>query len=110
MSCGAGYISSYKWGIEEQQKKKRDAAITTRSYDVRAFVTSGGPQSERTHLERLCTLIKQTIEPDSWDSREFSITPFPANKSLVIVQTGQEHDRIQRLFRDLQLMVQMPHR
>ena len=50
-------------------------------------------------FQELVDLIRQTIDPDSWESagRSSRIAPFPAKLSLIVTQTKQNHARIQDL-------------
>jgi ABC-type transport system substrate-binding protein len=61
------------------------------------------PSGEVESYDTVIQIILKAVEPDGWDSvgGPGSIQEFPPSKSLVINQTGENHDRIQALLAEL---------
>lgn len=69
-----------------------------------AVQTAGGLKSSRNSgYDALMEVMRETIEPDSWDDvgGPGSMEPFAQRYCLVISQTNDVHDRIEDLFRRL---------
>lgn len=67
-------------------------------------ITPGGQGgAAMADFETLMQLIKDTIQPDSWDDLggAGTITPFPSNLSLVVSATQQVHEEIRDLLEQL---------
>lgn len=99
-ACIAGYLTAYNFGLDEL-RAMRDNAVSVRTYDVSDLVTTPtGSTPVETHLANLKTLIESTTNGD-WDRGQFTVQVFPANKSLVINQTGAVHVKIRELLDDV---------
>ena len=67
-------------------------------------ITPGGQGgAAMADFETLMSLIKDTIQPDTWDDMggAGTITPFPGNLSLVVSATQQVHEEIRDLLEQL---------
>jgi hypothetical protein len=77
----------------------RDASegyMEIKLYPVRDLVLGPGEPLEAADFDSLLELIRETIEPDSWDDvgGPGSIEPFPHRPCLVIGQTETVHERL----------------
>jgi hypothetical protein len=64
---------------------------------------NGLKYSNRPDYDALMDVVREIIEPDSWDDvgGPGAMEPFPQRDCLVISQTNDVHDRIEDLFRRL---------
>lgn len=99
-ACIAGYLTAYNFGLDEL-RAMRDKAVSVRTYDVSDLVTqTNGSAAIESHLANLKALIESTTNGD-WDRGQFTVELFPANRSLVIKQTGAVHGKIRELLDDV---------
>ncbi len=68
--------------------------VTTVIYKVDELLDDVSTVQVETQLNSLIDLIQSTIEPDSWKNDQFSISPYPDNRSLVVQQTAAAHTAI----------------
>lgn len=102
-ACIAGYLTAYKFGLDELQAM-RDRAVTVRTYDVSDLVTpTSSLATVETDLSSLKSLIESTTNGD-WDRGQFTVQTFPGNESLVIEQTGEVHGKISELLDDVRAL------
>lgn len=97
-ACVAGYFSAYRFGYEEIMSA-RARAISTRTYDVSDLLSDNDALAAQELVQ-----IEQLIEGTTagiWLAESHSMLPYPANRSLVIRQSGSGHSKIQKLLADL---------
>lgn len=102
--CLCGMLAGYRAGFYQGAETKRRQSIYPKTYqvaDLAELVTT--PSGDVESWTSLIQIITKTVEPDSWDivGGPGSIQEFPPSKSLVINQTGENHDRIEALFAEL---------
>lgn len=102
--CIAGYFAGYRYGGETRDRQISASTISLVNYDVREFLDGKSPQTIDAQLSQICDLLIETIEPDSWQSDERAIIPYPANSSIVVRQTGSCHAAIANLFEQLRTL------
>ena len=103
--CIAGMLAGYRAGFYQGAETKRRQSIYAKTYQVvelTDLVTTPSGEVKKSY-DTLIQIILKNVEPDSWDSvgGPGSIQEFPPSKSLVINQTGENHDRIEALFAEL---------
>ncbi|MDX1928221.1 MAG: hypothetical protein SFV81_16965 [Pirellulaceae bacterium] len=99
MACVAGYLSGYRFGTDERIAKNQTQQVSVRSYNV-ADLLSGSQAAVEADLAELQRLILATTGSDLW-TESAEIQPYSAAKSMVIMQTGAGHDKVQKLLGDL---------
>ena len=102
--CIAGILAGYRAGFYQGAESKRRQSIYPKTYrvtDLADVVTT--PSGDIESWSSLIQIITRTIDPESWADvgGPGSIQEFPPSKSLVINQTGENHDRIEALFAEL---------
>jgi general secretion pathway protein D len=117
MVAGSGRAASQTVAMNDQQNQApqtvnplvlaQQAGITAPSQGGRASVPIGGPGGMGggviADFDSLIDLITTTIDPDSWEDvgGPGTIAEFATNLSLVISQTQEVHDKIDRLLTQL---------
>ena len=109
--CGffAGYRFGYDGGYRQGQRYRSSEDFVTKTYDVRELVTTYGPTSDGSlvpDFDSLIELVKNAIEPDSWDDVGGlgSIVPYEGSEQkykIVIRQNAYGHEEITRLFESM---------
>ena len=102
--CIAGYFAGYRYGGETKDKQIAASTVFVVNYDVREFLEDKRARPIDTQLSQICELLVKTIEPDSWQSDERDIMPYPANSSIVVRQTGSCHAAIAKLFEQMRTL------
>jgi hypothetical protein len=92
--CIAGLLAGYRVGYYGGFERRRQEAFSTKVYAVSDF----GSASE------VISIITRTVDPENWDDvgGPGTVRGAPDDPgSLVIYQTGANHDSIERLLTDL---------
>lgn len=84
-----------------RNRKANDTAITNVRYDVSELIGGATNEQADSELRQICSLIAETIEPESWKEDEFTIVPYAQNSSIVVRQTGTRHAAIRDLLKQL---------
>ncbi|MCO6045971.1 hypothetical protein NG895_18890 [Aeoliella sp. ICT_H6.2] len=105
MACTAGYLTGFRFGVEEKQEQVRQQTVSTRIYDVGDLVSlDPDAQVSLADFDSLVDLIVSTVASDSWVENggpAGEIRPFPKNKSLVVSASGAVHDDLSDLLSQL---------
>lgn len=102
--CICGMLTGYRVGLyqgTETKRRQSNYAQTYRVADLTDLVVT--PNGTVESYTTLIDLITNVVDPGSWDvvGGPGTIQEFPASKSLVINQTGENHDRIKTLIAEL---------
>lgn len=105
MACTAGYLTGFRFGVEEKQEQVRQQTVSTRIYDVGDLVSlDPDAQVSLADFDSLVDLIVSTVASDSWVENggpSGEIRPFPKNKSLVVSASGAVHEELSDLLAQL---------
>lgn len=104
--CICGTLAGYRAGFYQGKEVKRQQSAYNQVYYVSDLVTS--PDGKLEDYDTLIDLVTSTIEPDSWVGvgGQGTLAAFQSNKSLVINQTGENHDKIHELFAHLRKRIE----
>jgi hypothetical protein len=102
--CICGMLAGYRVGLyqgTETKRRQSNYAQTYRVADLTDLVMT--PNGTVESYTTLIDLITDVIDPGSWQEvgGPGTISEFPASNSLVINQTGENHDRIKTLIAEL---------
>jgi hypothetical protein len=92
--CVAGFFAGFRVGYDRGAEKRRSEDFSTKVYSVSDFTSAD---------EMISTIIR-TIDIESWEDvgGPGKITGAPDDPaSVIIYQTGANHDSIERLLTDL---------
>ena len=79
-------------------EKKKESLFETGEFEISDHERASIKAKD---IEPLISLIKNTIDSDSWDSESGSISPYPANLCFVVAQTKSGQKKIQSLLKKL---------
>ena len=98
LETGTPLVGDLLW---RRSHEPNDKAITNVRYDVSELIGGATNEQADSELRQLCSLIAETIEPESWKGDEFIIVPFAQNSSIVVRQTGARHAAIRDFLKQL---------
>jgi hypothetical protein len=102
MLCVGGMLTGFQCGYQSGAESRRQKLFTARVYPVADLTID--PESNQPDLDSLVDLIEQAIDPASWDTvgGPGSVSGFGLSQpSLVITQSGKNHDAIAQLLAEL---------
>lgn len=102
MLCVGGMLTGFQCGYQSGAESRRQKTFTTRVYPVADLTLD--PATNQPDLDNLLALIEQSIDPASWDTvggpgSASGLGLIPS--SIVISQSGKNHDAIAQLLDDL---------
>ena len=93
-----GYLAGHKLA-DWQRADPAQFEVSVRTYPLRDLLPSG--TAPRRDLHAILALIKQTVDPESWNEPGISAVAREENFSIVIQQTGATHSKISELLGQL---------
>lgn len=111
MTCVAGYLSGYRFGVQERVEDIRAATVYPKTYAVGDLVTLGPNASP--NYTQLVDLVTSTVATEVWRRNgvgDSEVHAFPANQSLVIACNQSTHDEVADLLQQLRdLRYELPN-
>lgn len=102
MTCVAGYLSGYRFGVQERIEDNQAATVYPKTYAVGDLVTSG-PDAPPNYTS-LVDLITSSVATEVWRRNgvgDSEVHAFPANHSLVIACNQSTHAEVADLLQQL---------
>lgn len=108
MAVVAGYFTGYRFGERQAIQDVADTKVTSVVYQVKDLIKPlDAPQAwspTEQDFEPLVELITSTIASNEWSTPAAGITPFVANKSLVVSCSGVAHRELAELLHQLRTL------